>query len=90
VAAMSEAIDFLYDPGNKQQSVDILAKATKQDNDVAALTYDYSVSGLQAFSRHLALPDNAVATEVAALVEMDDLKSASDIPAGFVDTGLSN
>jgi hypothetical protein len=86
---MSEAIDFLCDPANKQKSVDILAKATKQDNDVAAQTYDYYVNGLQAFSRHLAVPDNAVATETAALIEMGDLKSPSDIPAGFVDTGPS-
>ncbi len=85
VAAMADAIDFLYNPANKQRSVEILANATKQDSDVAGLTYDYYVNGLKAFSRGLTVPDDAVATEAAALVEMGDLKSAADVPAGIVE-----
>jgi len=88
LAAVSEAIDFLYDPANRDKSAEILAKATKQDHDVAEQTYDYYVKDLQAFSRRLVVPANAVSTEAAALTELGDLKSPSDIPAGFVDMSL--
>lgn len=88
LAAMSEAIDFLYDPANREKSAEILAKATKQDQDVALQTYDYYVKDLQAFSRHLVVPADSVKNEAAALTEMGDLKSPSDVPAGFVDMSL--
>lgn len=88
LAAMSEAVAFLYDPANRDKSAEILAKATKQDQDIALQTYDYYVKDLQAFSRNLAVPGDAVAKEASALTEMGDLKSPSDVPAGFVDSSL--
>lgn len=88
LAAMSEAVEFLYEPKNKEKSIDILAKATKQDMDVAVQTYEYYVNDLKAFSPHLAVPSNAVPVEGGALVDLGDLKAVSDIPSDFIDARL--
>jgi ABC-type nitrate/sulfonate/bicarbonate transport system substrate-binding protein len=89
MAVVADAIDFLYDPANKAQAIDILAKATKLDADVAAKTYDYYIDDLKAFSRKGAIPADSVQTEAVALTEMGDLKSPSDVPANFADPSLA-
>lgn len=89
MAAVADAIDFLYDPANKAQAIEILAKATKLDTDVAAKTYDYYINDLKAFSRKAAIPADSVQIEAVALTEMGDLKSPADVPADFVDNSLA-
>ena len=89
MAAVADSIDFLYDPANKAQAIDILAKATKLDADVAAKTYDYYINDLKAFSRKAAIPADSVQIEAVALTEVGDLKSPSEVPANFADTSLA-
>jgi ABC-type nitrate/sulfonate/bicarbonate transport system substrate-binding protein len=55
--ATQEAIDWLYDPANKAEAIDILAKDTKQDGKIAEATYDDYVLNLKPYDRELDLPD---------------------------------
>jgi len=46
IRAYSRAVHWLYDPKNKDQTVDILVKHSKQDRKDSADTYDYFVGKL--------------------------------------------
>ncbi|MPZ57251.1 MAG: transporter substrate-binding domain-containing protein [Rhizobiales bacterium] len=72
--ALSAAIDWIYDPKNRDEAIAILAKGTKLDTTSAALTYDYYVKDLQPFSRKLAVPQAIVDGTVKTLVELGDIK----------------
>lgn len=72
--AISAAIDWIYDPQNKEEAIAILAKATKLDNALAAQTYDYYIKDLQPFSRKLAIPQQIVDSTVKTLIELGDIK----------------
>jgi ABC-type nitrate/sulfonate/bicarbonate transport system substrate-binding protein len=72
--ALSAAIDWIYDPKNRDEAIAILAKGTKLDASLAAMTYDYYVKDLQPFSRKLAIPQAIVDGTVKTLVELGDIK----------------
>ncbi len=73
-AALSDAVDWLYDPANRDEAIAILARATKLDPAIATQTYDYYVKELQPFSRKLAIPDEIVPSTVKTLIELGDIK----------------
>jgi ABC-type nitrate/sulfonate/bicarbonate transport system substrate-binding protein len=72
--AMSEAVDWLYDPANRGEAIAILARNTGLAPEIAAQTYDYYIGELQPFSRKLAVPEEIVRTTVKTLVELGDVK----------------
>jgi NitT/TauT family transport system substrate-binding protein len=84
--ALSEATDFLYDPANREEAIDILARNTKQDRQIAARTYDYFIKEAQVFSRKLQVPDTIVQNTVRTLIEIGDLK-AGDARKKLTDIG---
>ena len=72
--ALAAAVDWLYDPANRNEAIEILAKETKLDPAIATQTYDYYVKELQPFSRKLAVPDQIIAGTVKTLIELGDIK----------------
>jgi ABC-type nitrate/sulfonate/bicarbonate transport system substrate-binding protein len=72
--ALSDAVDWLYEPGNRGEAIAILARGTKLDAAIAAQTYDYYIRELQPFSRKLAVPEQIVQSTVKTLVEIGDIK----------------
>ena len=72
--AMSDAVDWLYDPANRAEAIAILARDTKLDPAIATQTYDHYVKEIQPFSRKLAIPDEIVRTTVKTLIELGDIK----------------
>ena len=74
VKALSDAVDWLYDPANKQEAIAILARGTKLDESIAAKTYDHYIVELQPFSRKLAVPERIVQSTVKTLIELGDIK----------------
>lgn len=77
LAALSRAIDWIYDPANRDEAIAILARGTKLAPDLAARTYDYYVKDLHPFSRKLAIPPRIVAATVDTLVAQGDIKRPS-------------
>jgi len=82
--ALSEAVDWLYDPANRDEAIAILARATQLDPSIATQTYDYYVKELQPFSRKLAIPADIIPTTVKTLIELGDIKPDA-INAKYVD-----
>jgi len=72
--ALSDAIDWIYDPANRDEAIAILAKGTKLDQASAARTYAYFVEDLKPLSRKLAIPDQIVSATVKTLVELGDIR----------------
>jgi NitT/TauT family transport system substrate-binding protein len=72
--AMTAAVDWLYDPANRNEAIEILARETKLDPSIAAQTYNHYVGELQPFSRKLAIPDEIIRSTVKTLIELGDIK----------------
>jgi NitT/TauT family transport system substrate-binding protein len=72
--ALSSAVDWLYDPANRNEAIEILARETKLDPSIATQTYDHYVNELQPFSRKLAIPDEIIRSTVKTLIELGDIK----------------
>ena len=72
--ALSDAVDWLYEPANRAEAIAILARDTKLDPAIAEQTYNHYVNELQPFSRKLAIPDEIVRTTVKTLIELGDIK----------------
>jgi ABC-type nitrate/sulfonate/bicarbonate transport system substrate-binding protein len=75
--AVTAAVDWLYDPANRNEAIAILAKSVQLDPKIAEQTYDYYVKELQPFSRKLAIPSEIVPTTVKTLIELGDIKPDS-------------
>lgn len=85
LGAISDAVDWLYDPANRAEAASILTKVTKQDIEATLQTYDYYVTSLHAFASKLRTPEGAIENETAALIEMGDIKTAAAVPKSFHD-----
>jgi len=72
--ALSDAIDWLYDPANRDEAIAILARNTNLAPEIAMQTYNYYIGELQPFSRKLVIPDEIIRTTAAALIELGDIK----------------
>jgi ABC-type nitrate/sulfonate/bicarbonate transport system substrate-binding protein len=72
--ALAAAVDWLYDPANRAEAIDILARETKLDPAIATQTYNYYIGDLQPFSRKLAIPDEIIRSTVKTLTELGDIK----------------
>jgi ABC-type nitrate/sulfonate/bicarbonate transport system substrate-binding protein len=84
--ALAAAVDWLYDPANRDEAIEILARETKLDPAIAAQTYNYYVGDLQPFSRKLAIPDEIIRSTVKTLIELGDIKPDA-ATAKYVDLG---
>jgi NitT/TauT family transport system substrate-binding protein len=71
--ALAAAVDWIYDPANHDEAVAILARGTKLDTALAALTYDYYVKDLHPFSKNLAIPETIVDHTIKTLIELGDI-----------------
>jgi ABC-type nitrate/sulfonate/bicarbonate transport system substrate-binding protein len=75
--ALTAAVDWLYDPANRDEAIAILAKWIQLDPKIAEQTYNHYVGELQPFSRKLAIPEAIVPTTVKTLIELGDIKPDS-------------
>jgi NitT/TauT family transport system substrate-binding protein len=82
--ALAAGVDWLYDPANRNEAIEILAKETKLDPAIATQTYDYYVKELQPFSRKLAIPDEIIGSTVKTLIELGDIRPDA-VSAKYVD-----
>ena len=86
LAALSEAVNWLYDEKNRDEAIKILASHTKLPPQYAAQTYDYYIKVLKPFSRNLTIPEGIVDNTVKTLVEIGDIKESEVQAAKIVDT----
>lgn len=69
---------------NKTAAIDILSKATKQDNQVSTETYDY-YQKIQAYVRNAGVPEEAFQGDLDILIEQGALKKPAPPASTFLD-----
>lgn len=84
--AINEATGWLYDPANKAAAVAILAKEIKVSPDIAAKTYDTSVTQLQAFPKTGEFNYEGMKVVIQTMGELDLLKAPLPSPDKYLDT----
>jgi ABC-type nitrate/sulfonate/bicarbonate transport system substrate-binding protein len=67
-------VEWLYNPANKQQAIDILVKHAKQDPKDSALAYDYPIAKLKLFGLDGNVSDATYEKMAEGLVELGDVK----------------
>lgn len=71
---MSNAIEWLYDPANKEAAVDLLAEVSKQPRPLVAETYDYYFGEIKPFTRKMAIGPVGMQKLLDALKENKDVR----------------
>lgn len=85
LAAQAEAVEWLYDPANREAAAKILSERTKLEMKYALLSWDYYFVELQAFNRGLEVPEEFISREIEALVEAGSFSADDVIPASYRD-----
>lgn len=67
-------VEWLYNPANRQQAIDILVKHAKQDPKDSALAYDYLIAKLKLFGLDGNVSDASYEKMAEGLVELGDMK----------------
>jgi NitT/TauT family transport system substrate-binding protein len=67
-------VEWLYNPANKQQAIDILVKHAKQDPKDSELAYDYLITKLKLFGLDGNVSDATYEKMAEGLVELGDMK----------------
>jgi NitT/TauT family transport system substrate-binding protein len=80
------AIEYFYDPANRDEVVDTLAKYTRTAPSIAAATYDLYIKE-QVIARDAALSEDGIKANLDALVAAGELAEAPPLP-GFIDASF--
>ncbi len=83
--AIAAAIDWFYDPANKDAAVTILADVSKQNRPLIEQTYDYYFAKTQPYSRGAKIPEAGMRNLVDTLVDAGEIKSGRDL-SRYMDT----
>lgn len=79
------ATRWLYDPKNRNEAIDILAKSSKSKPEDAAKTYDLYTGVLKPFREDGAVTDAAMADILKALISFGEIKSPPPPNAKYYD-----
>jgi NitT/TauT family transport system substrate-binding protein len=83
--AYQQGVDWLYDPKNKAQAIDILVKASGAKPDDIARTYDSWIGDIRVFPKDGAMPKEGFDRMLAAIVQLGDLAAPPPPMSKFVD-----
>jgi ABC-type nitrate/sulfonate/bicarbonate transport system substrate-binding protein len=82
---LDKAVDWLYDPANKDEAIDILARRTNTERTAAARTYGVYIEEGKIVPRHVAVPVDGLQEYLKAMIELGDLPGPTADPARYVD-----
>lgn len=71
---LTEAIDWVYDPANKEKVIEIIARRTKQDLVNSEKSYDYLISQ-RVFNRSLRVPEDIMKNQAQTMVELGEISA---------------
>jgi NitT/TauT family transport system substrate-binding protein len=77
--AIASAIDWFYDPANKDAAIDILVDVSKQNRALIAQTYDYYFNKIQPYSKGAKIPEAGMRNLVDTLVDAGEIKPVRDL-----------
>lgn len=88
--ALAEAADWIYEPGNRDRAVEVLADATDLEDDLVQASYDFIVEEQQAISPGLEVPEGGLANiaeidEAVAGTPADDFDESTYVDPSYLD-----
>lgn len=88
VRAVGKAIDWWYDPKNKDEAIDILQQVSKQDRALITQTYEYYHDKVKPYPAGAKLDPEALKNLLDVLVDMNEIKRRP--PASYIDAKFVN
>jgi ABC-type nitrate/sulfonate/bicarbonate transport system substrate-binding protein len=82
---LGAAVEWLYDPANKDEAIDILARRTNTERSAAARTYGVFIEEGKVVPRGAAVPVEGLQEMLNAMIELGDLPGPTADPARYVD-----
>jgi len=83
--ALGAAIDWMYDPANKDEAIEILMARTRSERDAAAKTYTVFIEEGKIVPRHAEIPVQGLEAMLQAMVELGDLPAPAPSTARYID-----
>jgi NitT/TauT family transport system substrate-binding protein len=83
--AIANAVDWFYDPANKEQAIGILMEVSKQQRPVIEQTYDYYFTKVKPYSAGAVIPESGMRNLVDTLVDAGEIKPIRDL-SRYMDT----
>ena len=88
LSAWQKGTEWLYQPANRAEAIDILIKAIGSNPEDTAKTYDYMVRDLRAFRRDVKIPAESFQKLLTALITTGDLEKQGN-PGRFIDASFA-
>jgi NitT/TauT family transport system substrate-binding protein len=82
---LGAAIDWLYDPANKDEAIGILADHTKVERSAAARTYGVFIEEGKVLPRGAEIPIQGLEAFLQAMIELGDLPGPTPNAARYID-----
>jgi ABC-type nitrate/sulfonate/bicarbonate transport system substrate-binding protein len=82
---LGAAIDWLYDPANKDDAIDLLAAHTKVERSAAARTYTVFIEEGKVLPRHAEVPVPGLEAFLQAMIELGDLPGPTPNAARYIE-----
>jgi ABC-type nitrate/sulfonate/bicarbonate transport system substrate-binding protein len=83
--ALAAAIDWFYNPANKEAAITILAEASKQNRALIEQTYDYYFNKVQPYSKGAQVPEAGMRNLVDTLIDAGEIKNVREL-SRYMDT----
>ena len=83
--ALKRGSDWLHDPANKEEAINLLAADIKQDKALVAKMYDYYLVDLKPYSRTLAIQPSHVQGVLDAMAETKELTAPTPAVEQYID-----
>ena len=83
--AVKRGSDWLHEPANKQEAIDLLVADIKQDRALVEKMYDYYFGTLKPFSRDLSIAPSHLQGVLDAMVEAKELPTPTPPMSQYVD-----
>jgi NitT/TauT family transport system substrate-binding protein len=79
------AIEWLYEPANREEAIAILIKETKADPNDAVKTYDQYIRDVQVYRRDGVLTEEAMQKMLEGIVSIGDLQAPAPPASKYID-----
>ncbi|HZU05940.1 MAG TPA: ABC transporter substrate-binding protein [Chloroflexota bacterium] len=80
------AVDWLYDPANKEEAIAILAERTRQEEKYARQTYELAVQQERMFAEQARIRPQGLQAVLELLAEVGELQRPLPSPEKYIDT----
>jgi ABC-type nitrate/sulfonate/bicarbonate transport system substrate-binding protein len=86
--AMGNAVDWLYDPANKEEAIDLLAARTNTERSAVTRTYAVMIEEGRVIPRRAEVPLGGLEVMLRSMIELGDLPGPTANPNRYIDLSI--